>query len=107
MNQVDLHFHSTASDGKYKPAELIAKAAALGLKVIALTDHDSIEGIAPAMEAVKAYPDLTFIAGWKSVPTSPTAKRISWATLLTIPTPSSRKSWRNFAIHAPGGDGVW
>jgi 3',5'-nucleoside bisphosphate phosphatase len=63
MSQVDLHFHSTASDGKYKPAELIAKAAALGLKVIALTDHDSIEGITPAMEAAKAYPDLTFIPG--------------------------------------------
>lgn len=63
MNQVDLHFHSTASDGRYKPAELIAKAAALGLKIVALTDHDSIEGIAPAMEAAKAYPDLTFIPG--------------------------------------------
>ena len=63
MSLVDLHIHSTASDGKYKPTEIIAKAAGLGLKVVSLTDHDSIEGIAPAIEAVKAFPDLTFIPG--------------------------------------------
>ncbi len=63
MSQVDLHLHSTASDGKYKPAEIIAKAAEIGLKFISLTDHDSIEGIAPAIETAKAYPDLTFIPG--------------------------------------------
>jgi len=63
VSLVDLHLHSTASDGKYQPAELIAKAAGLGLKVISLTDHDSIEGITPAIMAAKAYPDLTFIPG--------------------------------------------
>ena len=63
MSQVDLHVHSNASDGKYKPAEIIAKAAEIGLKIISLTDHDSIEGIIPAIEAAKAYPDLTFIPG--------------------------------------------
>lgn len=63
MTLVDLHLHSTASDGKHKPASLISKAAELGLKVISLTDHDSIEGIEPAIEAAKAYPGLTFIPG--------------------------------------------
>ncbi|MDD5339285.1 MAG: PHP domain-containing protein [Dehalococcoidales bacterium] len=63
MSQVDLHFHSTASDGKHTPAELVKKAAEKGLKVISLTDHDSIEGVAPALEAAKAYPDLTLIPG--------------------------------------------
>lgn len=63
MSLVDLHVHSTASDGKFKPAEIIARAAGLGLKYIALTDHDSIEGITPAIAAVKAFPDLTFIPG--------------------------------------------
>jgi predicted metal-dependent phosphoesterase TrpH len=63
VNLVDLHVHSTASDGKNQPAELIAKAAELGLKVISLTDHDSVEGIVPAIMAVKDYPDLTFIPG--------------------------------------------
>jgi predicted metal-dependent phosphoesterase TrpH len=63
VSQVDLHFHSTASDGKHTPAELIAKAAERGLKIVSLTDHDSIEGIASAIEAAKAYPNLTFIPG--------------------------------------------
>jgi predicted metal-dependent phosphoesterase TrpH len=55
--------HSTASDGKFKPAEIIAKAAGLGLKFVSLTDHDSVEGITPAIEAVKNFSDLTFIPG--------------------------------------------
>ena len=63
MSLVDLHVHSTASDGKHNPATIISKAAEIGLKVISLTDHDSIDGIIPALEAVKNYPDLTFIPG--------------------------------------------
>jgi predicted metal-dependent phosphoesterase TrpH len=63
VSRVDLHVHSTASDGKYSPAAIISKAAEIGLKVISLTDHDSIEGIIPAMKAAKAFPGLTFIPG--------------------------------------------
>ena len=63
MSQVDLHIHSTASDGKLSPASLIKKAAELGLKYVALTDHDSIAGIVPAIEAAKDFPGLTFIPG--------------------------------------------
>jgi 3',5'-nucleoside bisphosphate phosphatase len=63
VSLVDLHIHSTASDGKYSPAALIAKAAELGLKIVSLTDHDSVAGIKPAIEATKAFPDLTFIPG--------------------------------------------
>ncbi|MFC1942162.1 PHP domain-containing protein [Chloroflexota bacterium] len=61
MSQVDLHIHSTASDGKFSPEEIIAKAAALGLTTIALADHDSVEGIAPALEAARAFPRLRVI----------------------------------------------
>ncbi len=63
MSLVDLHIHSTASDGRYKPAALINKAAELGLKVISITDHDSVASIAPAIETAKAFPGLTFIPG--------------------------------------------
>ncbi len=49
----DLHNHSTASDGEYSPELLVAKAKELGLKAIALTDHDSIEGVEPAISAGK------------------------------------------------------
>jgi len=41
----DVHNHSTASDGEYKPSELVAKSRDLGLKAIGLTDHDSIAGL--------------------------------------------------------------
>jgi 3',5'-nucleoside bisphosphate phosphatase len=51
MNQVDLHCHTTASDGALPPAKLVARAARLGLKVIAITDHDSTSGVAEALGA--------------------------------------------------------
>ena len=63
MSQVDLHLHSTASDGKLTSRELVKLAAASGLKVMALTDHDTVDGIIPAQEAAKAYPTLTLIPG--------------------------------------------
>lgn len=50
---VDLHLHSTKSDGKLTPAELVEKAVGLGLKAIAITDHDSIEGVKEAMVVAK------------------------------------------------------
>ena len=61
MSKVDLHIHSTASDGRFSPAEVVRKAAKAGLTVIALADHDSINGIAPALEAAKAFPGLKVI----------------------------------------------
>jgi predicted metal-dependent phosphoesterase TrpH len=63
VSRVDLHIHSTASDGKYTPEEIVRKAAGLGLNYIALADHDSVDGIVPAIEAAKAFPQLTFIPG--------------------------------------------
>ena len=45
---VDLHLHSTHSDGTLTPAALVAQAAALGLRAIALADHDNVDGIAAA-----------------------------------------------------------
>ena len=45
---VDLHMHSTASDGSVAPAQLVVAAAAAGLSAIALTDHDTIDGVADA-----------------------------------------------------------
>lgn len=48
---VDLHTHSTASDGSDSPAELVTAAAALGLSAVAVTDHDTTEGLAEAEDA--------------------------------------------------------
>jgi predicted metal-dependent phosphoesterase TrpH len=59
---VDLHLHSTASDGALPPEEVVARAAALGLGAMALTDHDTLAGIAPALEA-GAREGIRVIAG--------------------------------------------
>ncbi len=61
MARVDLHIHSTASDGRFSPEEIVAKAAGLGMAVIAIADHDSVDGVAPALTAARAFPGLTVI----------------------------------------------
>ena len=61
-SQVDLHVHTTASDGRLTPAETVALAVARGLRVMAITDHDSTEGIEAALEATKGT-GLTLIPG--------------------------------------------
>ena len=48
---VDLHVHSRASDGVYSPREVIEQAAEVGLKAVALTDHDTTAGLAEALAA--------------------------------------------------------
>ena len=63
MAEVDLHLHTTASDGRLTPTELINLVAWKGLKVIALTDHDSTEGLAEALEAAREFPQLRVIPG--------------------------------------------
>ncbi|MGD2082957.1 MAG: PHP domain-containing protein [Chromatiales bacterium] len=51
--QIDLHSHSTASDGTLAPAELARRAAGAGVELIALTDHDTTEGVAEAAAAAR------------------------------------------------------
>ena len=45
---IDLHTHSTASDGTFEPSELVILAKNAGLKALALTDHDTTEGLKSA-----------------------------------------------------------
>ena len=63
MNKVDLHVHTTASDGKFTPAEIVRKAREVGLLYLGICDHDSIEGIACAHEAAAKNPGFTVING--------------------------------------------
>ncbi|WP_225838837.1 PHP domain-containing protein [Streptomyces sp. NK08204] len=59
--RIDLHCHSTASDGTDTPAELVRNAARAGLDVVALTDHDTTRGYG---EAIAALPEgLTLVTG--------------------------------------------
>jgi predicted metal-dependent phosphoesterase TrpH len=50
---IDLHLHTTASDGRLSPAELVARASAAGLTTISVTDHDTVAAIAEVTEAAK------------------------------------------------------
>ena len=59
--RIDLHTHSSVSDGTDSPAELVATAAAAGLDVVALTDHDTTAGWAAAWDA--RPPGLTIVPG--------------------------------------------
>ncbi len=53
ISRVDLHLHTTASDGKFSPSELVAMVLERDLLVIAITDHDTTEGIDEALEAAR------------------------------------------------------
>jgi len=61
VSKVDIHIHSTASDGRLTPEEVVRKSAEIGLTVIALCDHDTIDGIAPALAAARVFPWLKVI----------------------------------------------
>lgn len=67
--RIDLHIHSTASDGTLPPAEVVEAAAAAELHVVALADHDTVTGVEPAREAgvrrsVDVIPALEVSSTW-------------------------------------------
>ena len=55
MNFVDLHTHTTASDGSLTPTQLVAEAASLAMQTIAVTDHDTTAGLEEALAAGARY----------------------------------------------------
>lgn len=60
---IDLHTHSTASDGSCTPSEIIALAAEVQLSAVALTDHDTTAGIGEFLESARSFPTLEAIPG--------------------------------------------
>ena len=59
---IDLHTHTTASDGRLTPRQLISRAEDMGLEAVAITDHDTLDGIAPADEYARRI-GMPFIPG--------------------------------------------
>ena len=71
-NEIDLHIHTTASDGSDSPALLIENLMAAGIRIFAVTDHDTLGGL----DAVRALtpPELTFLPGIEFSCVSPSGK---------------------------------
>lgn len=63
MNFIDMHTHSTASDGVYSPGKLVEYAIKKRLSGIAITDHDTIDGIEEAIQEANKYKDFFIIPG--------------------------------------------
>jgi predicted metal-dependent phosphoesterase TrpH len=68
----DLHTHSTASDGTLEPAQLVARAQGAGVDVLALTDHDTLDGCAEAARAAQAValrllPGVEISVTWNAI----------------------------------------
>lgn len=59
---IELHCHSTASDGDCTPTELVERALAIGITSLAITDHDTVDGIPEAVEAAREL-DMRVIPG--------------------------------------------
>jgi predicted metal-dependent phosphoesterase TrpH len=87
--RIDLHAHSTASDGTDSPAELMAVAAHAGLDVVAITDHDTTDGWTAALEARPA--GLTVVPGveFSCVHVEPDGRRISLHLLAYLVDPGN------------------
>jgi hypothetical protein len=63
MGVVDLHTHTTASDGALAPRALVREAVKHGVRVLAVTDHDTTDGLAEAMEEARQHAGLEIIPG--------------------------------------------
>ena len=71
MSPVDLHTHSTKSDGTFSPEELIRYAQAKGLSAIALTDHDTADGIEEALKTAQILREEAQVPSGSSSPAVP------------------------------------
>lgn len=60
---MDLHTHTTCSDGQYTPEELVQRAGKLGIRALAITDHDAISGTERGRTAAKVFPELEIFSG--------------------------------------------
>jgi len=59
----DLHLHTTGSDGRLTPSEMVTLAAERGLEVLSITDHDSVSGVSGALAAAAGVKKLTVVPG--------------------------------------------
>ena len=87
----DLHCHSTCSDGLLAPAEVVRRAASRGVDVLALTDHDELQGLEEAREAARET-DMRLVNGTEVSVTwdDPTAIRHLLTPYMTSSLPNAQ-----------------
>lgn len=61
--KADLHVHTSASDGRLSPEKVVQLAVELGLDAIAITDHDTVDGVVPALRAARGYLSFVVVPG--------------------------------------------
>jgi 3',5'-nucleoside bisphosphate phosphatase len=61
FSPIDLHTHTTASDGTLSPQELVEKAVTSGIRYLGIADHDTTNGLAAAIDESTRWPDITVI----------------------------------------------
>lgn len=60
---IDLHAHTTASDGRLTPTQLVSRARGVGVTVLAVTDHDTVAGVPEAVAAARALGEIEIVPG--------------------------------------------
>ncbi|MCR5437417.1 MAG: PHP domain-containing protein [Treponema sp.] len=112
---IDLHVHTTASDGQYSPSEIIYKASEKKISTIAITDHDTVDGLKEAEKTAKKL-DVNFVPGVELNINFPSGefhllglgfKKISDSLKLIIDNLVKNRDIRNLQIiEKMNGDGV-
>lgn len=98
MSLVDLHLHSTASDGSDSPEDIVVKAREAGLAAIALTDHDTLNGLKNAGREARRL-DIEFIRGCELS----TKAEVGEIHLLGLWAPDKSPGLENFFAHLRAG----
>ena len=104
---VDLHSHTTISDGVLSPEELVDHAAHKGVRFLAITDHDTTGGLARAFERGKRHPSLTIIPGVELSADVPEGEVHILGYLDSYEAPASRARWRDSVRDAWVGPRAW
>ena len=93
---LDLHVHTTVSDGKKSPADVVKTALELGLDAIAITDHDTVGGVEEARRAAEGTP--LFVVPGVELSIDLRESCIFWGFSSTRKTRNSVKPWRAFCM---------
>ena len=94
--RIDLHTHSSVSDGTDTPSELVGKAWAVGLDVVGLTDHDTFDGLDEAVTEGERL-GVHVVRGWNSPARVAAAVCTSWRTALIRRVLAWQPRWLEYA----------